>query len=266
MIKSFISILLFCLNINLYSSAKPDEDKIPAQSLEELQQKLEAVLKESHVPGMSVALVRKDGPEWVAALGVADVANQRAATAETLFRIGSTSKAFAALAILKLVEEGKVSLEDPVHQLVPEVWFENRWEESDPIRVVHLLEHTTGWDDMHLREYAIEADPRVELREAFDFDRTSRISRWQPGTRMAYCNSGPPVAAYIVEKITGQKFEDYVAQNFFQPIGMKTATFFSALSGIDDNSLSQRRHNALSLLARYLPPIRIDQCLGTRHG
>ncbi len=226
MIKLLISVFLFCLSVNLYSSAKPNADKIAAESIEELQQKLEAVLKEAHVPGMSVALVGKEGPEWVTALGVADVANQRAASADTLFRIGSTSKAFAALAVLKLVEEGKVSLQDPVHQLVPEVWFENRWEESHPIRIVHLLEHTTGWDDMHLREYAVEADPHEGLREAFDFDRTSRISRWQPGTRMAYCNSGPPVAAYIVEKITGQKFEDYVAQNFFQPIGMKTATYF----------------------------------------
>ena len=75
-------------------------------------------------------------------------------TADTLFRIGSTSKAFVSLSILMLADQGKLSLDDPVHKLAPEVWFENRWESSDPVRVVHLLEHTTGWDDFHLREYA----------------------------------------------------------------------------------------------------------------
>jgi len=79
---------------------------------------------------------------------------------------------------------------------------------------------------MHLREYAKDWPGTVGLREAFDYDHHSRISRWRPGTRMAYCNSGPPVAAYIVEKITGQRFEDFVEHNLFRPIGMKTASYF----------------------------------------
>ena len=58
-----------------------------------------------------------------------------------------------------------------------------------PVRVVHLLEHTTGWDDMHLREYAKDA-PGMSLRDGLDYDHHSRTSRWRPGTRMAYCNSG----------------------------------------------------------------------------
>lgn len=179
---------------------------------------------------MSVAIVHREGPEWVTGLGTSDVAANRPATSETLFRIGSTSKAFASLSILKLANEGKLSLDDPIHKLVPEVWFENRWESSDPVRVVDLLEHTTGWDDMHFREYAKETPPSIGLREALDYDHHSRSSRWPPGTRMAYCNSGPAVAAYIVEKITGQRFEDYVSLNFFQPMGMKTATYFPAPS------------------------------------
>jgi CubicO group peptidase (beta-lactamase class C family) len=116
-----------------------------------------------------------------------------------------------------------------IDDLVPEVWFENRWEASDPVRVVDLLEHTTGWDDMHFREYAKDA-PAMGLREALDYDHHSRTSRWRPGTRMAYCNSGPAVAAYIVEKIAGQRFEDYVTQNFFGPIGIKTVTYFRPTS------------------------------------
>jgi len=215
-----------------FAAEKKEEKPKPAQSIPELQQQLEKILKDSHTPGVSVAIVHKDGPEWVGGLGVSDVASGRATTPETLFRIGSTSKAFTSLAILLLKDQGKVTLDDPVHKLVPDLFFENRWESTDPIRIVNLLEHTTGWDDMHLREYAKQAPDSMSVREGLDYDHTSRVSRWRPGTRMAYCNSGPPAAAYIVEKLTGQRFEDFVQQNLFLPIGMKTATYFEPPSGM----------------------------------
>ena len=229
--KTLIRVVVLCVIATAcFAQNKKEETPKPAQTIQELQQQLEKILKDTHTPGMSVAIVHRDGPEWIAGLGKSDVAADHATTADTLFRIGSTSKAFASLSILKLANEGKLSLEDPVRKLAPEVWFENRWEATDPVRVVDLLEHTTGWDDMHFREYAKDA-PGMGLREALDYDHHSRISRWRPGTRMAYCNSGPAVAAYVVEKITGQRFEDYVAQNFFEPIAMKTATYFQPTSG-----------------------------------
>ena len=205
-------------------------DTKPAQSIAVLRQQIEIILKDTHTPGATVAIVHRDGPEWVAGIGKADVASGRDATDETLFRIGSTSKAFASMSILLLADQGKLSLDDQVRKLAPEVWFENRWETTDPVRVVNLLEHTTGWDDIHLREYAKNA-PEISLRDALAYDHHSRISRWPPGTRTAYCNAGPAVAAYIVEKISGQKFEDFVQQNLFAPIGMKTATYFKPASG-----------------------------------
>ncbi|HXN17703.1 MAG TPA: serine hydrolase [Candidatus Binatus sp.] len=230
-VKPITGLLLCCL-LTFAGSAqnKKEETPKPAQSTAELQQQLEKILTDTHTPGVAVAIVHRDGPEWIAGLGKADVAAGRANSPETLFRIGSTSKAFASLSILKLANEGKLSLQDSVHKLAPEVWFENPWEASDPVRVVDLLEHTTGWDDSHLREYAKAAPATMGVREALAYDHHSRTSRWSPGTRMAYCNSGPPVAAYIVEKLTGQRFEDYVTQNFFEPMGMKTATYFPPTS------------------------------------
>jgi len=222
-------VVLSMLAVCGFADNKKDEPK-PAQSIAELRQQIETILKDTHTPGVSVAIVHRDGPEWVAGVGKADVASDRDATDETLFRIGSTSKAFASMAILLLADQDKLSLDDPVRKLTPEVWFENRWEASDPVRVVNLLEHTTGWDDMHLREYAKDA-PEMSLKEALDYDHHSRISRWPPGTRTAYCNSGPAVAAYIVEKVSGQRFEDFVEQNLLLPIGMKTATYFKPTSG-----------------------------------
>ncbi|MGD0436903.1 MAG: serine hydrolase domain-containing protein, partial [Bryobacteraceae bacterium] len=167
--KALIATLLLCL-IGTGCAKKNIETEKAAQSIDELRQQLLKELKDSHTPGLSVAIVHRDGPEWIAGLGLADVASGRAATADTLFRIGSVSKAFTSLAILQLVNQGKLSLDDPVRRLAPEVWFENRWEASDPVRVVHLLEHTTGWDDMHLREYAKQAPDTMGLREQLDYD------------------------------------------------------------------------------------------------
>lgn len=216
----------------LLSTACPHQiqaDNVPAQSIGELQMQLETVLKDMHVPGMSIAIVRRDGPEWIAGLGKADLDNDRNATATTLFRIGSVSKGFVALAVLRLAEEGKLSLEDPVQKLAPEIWFDNKWEASDPVRMAHLLENTTGWDDMHFRELA-KNPLTMSSFELLDYANGSRVCRWRPGTRMAYCNSGPAVAAYIVEKITGKSFEEYVGENFFKPIGMHTANYFQPVS------------------------------------
>jgi CubicO group peptidase (beta-lactamase class C family) len=219
-------VLLSLLAPDPLAAQQKEENPKPAQSIPELQQRLDKILKDTHTPGLSVAIVHRDGPEWVAGLGTADVASGRASTADTLFRVGSVSKAFASLAILMLVDRGKLSLDDPVHKLAPEVWFENPWEATDPVRVVHLLEHTTGWDDLHFREVAKDLPGTMGLREALDYDHRSRVSSWRPGTRFWYCSSGPTVAAYIVEKISGQRFEDFVEQNLFRPIGMKTATYF----------------------------------------
>lgn len=218
-----IPLLVFAATASLAQA--PAKAPLPAaKSIPELKAQLEKILQEFHIPGMSVAVVRKDGPEWMAGLGLADVAAGTPNTASTLFRIGSTSKAFTSLSILQLVREGKLSLDTPVHQIIPDVWFENPWEATDPVRVVDLLEHTTGWDDMHFREYAKDA-PGMSLKDGLDYDHSSRTSRWRPGTRMAYCNSGLGVAAAVVEKITGQRFEDYVDEHLFKPIGMATATY-----------------------------------------
>jgi len=228
-VRLLFSIFIFAFLGIACSFQSIADNKAPAQSIAELQTQLENVLKDMHVPGMSIAIVHRDGPEWVAGLGKADLTNDRAVTATTLFRIGSVSKGFVSLAVLKLADEGKLSLEDPLQTQAPEVWFGNKWEESDPVRIVHLLENTTGWDDMHLREFA--KDPlTMSSFDTLDYAHSSRISRWCPGTRMSYCNSGPAVAAYIVEKIVGTSFEEYVRQNFFIPIGMRTATYFQPVS------------------------------------
>jgi CubicO group peptidase (beta-lactamase class C family) len=196
------------------------------KSFSELQSAIETVLKETKTPGAAVVIVSRDKVDWIAGIGKADVAANKPVTAETLFRIGSISKSFAALAALKLQEEGKLKLSDTVKQWAPDVIFSNPWEATDPVRLVHLMEHTAGFDDLHLREWAHNDPTPVTLKEALAYGEASRVSRWRPGSRMSYCNSGPAVLAAVVEKVSGQRFEDYVQEHFFRPLHMDTASYF----------------------------------------
>jgi CubicO group peptidase (beta-lactamase class C family) len=202
-----------------------EEERPVPQSLDELRTAITEVMAEYDVPAVGIAMVDETGPVLVDAWGKANVDEDVEADADFLFRIGSTSKMFVALSVLKLVEEGRLSLDDRLADLAPEIEFENPWEETNPVLLAHLLEHTTGWDDIHLPEYAHNDPTPATLREGLDFHPHSRVSRWVPGTRSSYCNSGPPVAAYIVQKVTGQDFEEYVRENFWEPMGMETMTY-----------------------------------------
>jgi len=209
----------------LLISAGPPTPPVP-KTTAELEQALRKVLAETKTPGVGVSIVSRDQVLWTAGIGKANVAKGVDVTADTLFRIGSVSKSFVSLSILKLQEQGKLHLTDIAHSLAPEIAFSNPWESTDPVRIVNLLEHTTGFDDLHFSEYASNDPTPLTLRAGLDFHPHSRVSRWRPGTCFSYCNSGPPIAAYIVEKITGQRFEDYVKENFFRPLHMDTADYF----------------------------------------
>ncbi len=201
-----------------------DENPVPT-TLPELKIAVEELVNENDLPAVGIALVDENGPIWVAGLGKSNLEDDVDADEHSMFRIGSTSKMFVSLSVLKLVEEGRLSLDDELSALAPDVEFENRWEDTDPVRLVHLLEHTTGWDDIHLPEYAHNVPSPVSLKEGLDYHPHSRVSRWKPGSRSSYCNAGPPVAAYIVESVTGQEFEQYVDENFFRPMRMESMTY-----------------------------------------
>jgi len=174
--------------------------------------------------GAQVAIFSKDNILWKENFGLANKEEDIPVTDATFFRIGSITKMFVAVAAMQLVEQGKLNLNDKLIDLAPEIVFKNKWRDTHPIQIKHLLEHTTGFDDMHLTEYAAIADGWT-LKEGLDYHLDSRYSRWKPGLFTSYCNSGPPLVAYIIEKITQQDFEDYVAQNIFLPLSMNQTSF-----------------------------------------
>jgi CubicO group peptidase (beta-lactamase class C family) len=122
---------------------------------------------------------------------------------------------------MMLVEEGKLSLDAKLADLMPELKYDNPWEKTDPIRLVHLIEHTTGFDDITFRHYLLEGKD-VPLSDAVNQYGPYK-SRWKPGTMTSYCNAGPVIAGRIIEKVTGQRFQHFIAARLTGPLTMESA-------------------------------------------
>ncbi|WP_373492897.1 serine hydrolase domain-containing protein [Aquiflexum sp.] len=226
--KIFLSIfLIFFLSLTGFSYHISPLDSVQDSKFNQLQHDLKLVVNNYKGLCAGIALIRKDQPDWIIGIGNSQVSENKSVSENTIFRTASLSKMFVALAILQLQERGDLKLEDEIKVIVPEVKFENPWEETDPVRIVHLLEHTTGWDEIHLIERVHNQKPPIALKDALGFHPHSRKSRWVPGSRMSYCNSGYAVAAYIVEKVSGISYEKYVSENILEPLQMEHTTFFN---------------------------------------
>ena len=198
---------------------------VAPKTIAELEARIAKVLDSTKTPGVGLAIVRHDSVIYTGGIGRARLSPAMPATAATLFRIGSTSKAFVALTALALVREGKFSLQDPIKTYLPDFYFQNAWEATDPVRIVNLLEHTSGFDDNSLMSYANNDPTPLTLERGLALDSATRVSRWRPGTRFSYCNTGPAIVARIIELIERKPFEQVVQERWFTPIGMTTATY-----------------------------------------
>jgi len=201
-------------------AAEPEKPK-PAASLEELDKRLAAEFAKGKVPGASVTIVEGGQIVLSKGYGFADLKTKKPVTPETVFRAGSISKSFTGIAVMMLVEEGKLNLDAKLADLMPELKYDNPWEKTDPVRLVHLLEHTTGFYDITFRHYLLEGKD-VPLSDAVDKYGPYK-SRWKPGTMTSYCNAGPVIAGRIIEKVSGQKFQDFIASRLTGQLGMESA-------------------------------------------
>jgi CubicO group peptidase (beta-lactamase class C family) len=205
--------------------AQADRDGAP-KSVDEFKAAVQNVLRDTGVPGAGIALVRTSGVEWAGGVGVADRDSGAPVTADTHFRAGSISKTFVAAALVQMYLDDLIDLNAPVAEIAPEVQIDNAWEPADPVRVIHLLQHTAGFDDMHFNEiYNLSDPPDLPLESVLRRNPASRVVRWRPGTRMSYSNAGYAVAGHIIEKVTGEKFEERIAERVFKPAGMSTSSF-----------------------------------------
>lgn len=204
----------------------PNADDPAPQSLQDFQTATSRVLEESGVPGAGIALVRADGVEWVGGVGFADRDAKTPVSADTHFRVGSISKTFIAMALVQLSEDGTVDLNSPVAEVAPEIQIDNPWNDTAPVRIIHVLQHTAGFDDMHFNErYLPAGEPERSLEDVLKMNPNSRRVRWKPGTRMSYSNPGYAVAGLILEKSAGEPYEDYIAREIFAPLNMTSSSF-----------------------------------------
>lgn len=193
-------------------------------TLEELRTAIQREVDEIGHGSAGIALVSKDEAIWTAGIGVADPEMERPADERTYWRVGSITKSFVGLSALLLEERDAIRLTDPVAKWAPEIAIRNRWEETHPVRLVHLLEHTAGFDDLRPKDYASNDPTPLTLRQGLELVTTSLYSRWPPGRHMSYSNAGPAVAAYVMEKHAGRPFERLVAEEIFEPLGMHGAS------------------------------------------
>ena len=204
----------------------PQEELPHPKTLDELKKAMADVLEKNHIPGAGVALVSHGEVLWCGGFGKADIAAARDITCETEFRVGSVSKSFISLALLKLEEDGKINLQARVQDLAPEVPIKNEWAATNPVRVVNLLEHTAGFDDMSPTEVYNTKEPAdVSLLRVFQEHPAQQNPRWPPSTRFAYSNPGFGLAGYLIEKTSGQPFDAYVKRTILTPLGIEPGEF-----------------------------------------
>ena len=149
-------------------------------------------------PGAAVAVVRNGQVIFVKAYGMADVAKGVVNSPATIFRLASITKTFTAVAVLQLIEDGKLKLDDPLSKYVAD--FPN----ADKILISHLLSHTGGVADFI---------PYEELKK--------RPLEFEPGSRISYSNNGYSVLGRVIEKVSGQPWDEYLRDHIFLPLGMK---------------------------------------------
>ena len=221
-----LALLLACSAIGRPAAQPPAADPHP-KTVDEFKAAVQKVLDDTGIPGAGLALVRLDGVEWAGGVGYADRDARTPVTADTHFRAGSISKTFIAAALVQMYEDGELDIDTPVVELASDVDIDNAWLVTDPVRLIHVLQHTAGFDDMHFNEiYNVSDPPDMPLVDVLRRNPRSRVVRWRPGTRTSYSNPGYGLAGYILEKLSGQKFEDRIAEKIFAPVGMTNSSFY----------------------------------------
>lgn len=177
-------------------------------------------LAESHAPGASFAVIRGTDTLAYGAYGLANVEAARAPTTATIYEIGSNTKQFTSAAIMKLVEQGRVKLDDDLSKYVPEFPLHGRH-----VSIRQLLTHTSGihdytsspeWPKTWGQVLSPDAIIKFVAADTFDF---------APGTAYRYDNTGYVLLGMVIEKASGQKYAKYIDAQFFKPLGLRETSY-----------------------------------------
>lgn len=173
-------------------------------------------MEEYHIPGAAVSVV-KDGKLFFAkGYGYADLENRIPVDPEeTVFRIGSVGKLFTWTAVMQLVEQGKLDLDADINTYldfrIPDTY-------PEPITLKHLLTHTAGFEDSYFEVFVWDADDLLPVGEWLASHIPARVR--PPGELSAYSNYGTELAGYIVARVSGQPYGQYLQEHILDPLGM----------------------------------------------
>lgn len=187
-------------------------------------------MSKTRLPGLSVALVAGGKVVYARGFGFRDVESGLPATPDTLYCVGSVTKSFTALAVMQLAERGLLSLDDPVERYAPLRLSPF----GEPVRIRHLLTHTSGVPALGYAEALIRSVigddsawmPIASYEDMFSF--LSGAEEWaeaRPGERFFYLNEGYVLLGYVIEKLSGERYEDYVKHHILEPLGMRRSCF-----------------------------------------
>lgn len=191
---------------------------------QEMETFLDGVIKEqmdgNHIPGVVISVVKDGEVFFTKGYGYADVEKQiPVSPTRTLFRIGSVSKLITSTAVMQLVEQDKLDLNADVNTYLD---FEIPATFPQPITLTNLLTHTAGFEEQVAGIIVNSPERMTALGEYLKNNIPARV--YPPGKLGAYSNYGMALAGYIVERVSGMPFAEYVQKNIFTPLGMDHST------------------------------------------
>lgn len=192
-----------------------------AAAIKALEVLIEKERQEAGIPGMSVAIVEGEAIIWAKGFGHADLAKTKPATADTVYRVGSVSKVFTDLAVMQLVDEGKLDLDKPVSEYLPDFKPENT--SKTPITLRQLMSHRSGLVREPPAGSYFESKPPSLEQTVASLNGVPLV--YDPGEQSKFSNAGIAVVGRVVEKVDGRPFTTAVRDRVLVPLKMTASAF-----------------------------------------
>jgi len=207
---------------NLFKGNKMSKDKLK-QLIEELKSEIQIGMKENNISGFSIAIVDKKGILWSEGFGYTDESKTKKVNPDTLFMIGSLSKAYNVMGFLRAMQKGMIHLDDQLIKYYPEFSWNTRFDENEIKKITfrHLLTHYAG-----LPHFTPVKEKDEDNYVTFD-EYIKKINNcWQKypvGDRLSYSNAGVDLAAFVLQKISGMSYAKYLEKEVYLPLGMQNS-------------------------------------------
>ena len=229
-----------CILLLFISACSPTGPDLPEPALPEdmigLEEYIQSEMETGDIPGLAIAITQGGQLIWSEGFGFKDLESRMPLTPDTPMRVGSISKPVLALAIMDMVEQGLVGLDQELAEVLPFVQLENQFAGEQPVLVRHLLSHTSGIDDALLPEltavYAGEDECELPLTQVLNVELPA--VQTEPGESYLYSGLGYGLLGAILEQVAEQPFEDVVKVRVLDPLGM-TSSGFRLTAQIEEN-------------------------------